>query len=129
MASKLARRRFGAVTVRRPSPLIGKLRNKLANASKRARAGGGSNVTRDLIVLSGGAALGFAEQKAVIPARIGPVDSALLIGGLGAFVLPRFIGGRIGSMVHDATLGVCTVGAYRLGAGQPVLGDGGWGPT
>lgn len=128
MASKLARRRFGAVTVRRPSPLIGKLRDKLARAGKRARNAGGSKMTRDLMTLGGGAALGYAEQKAVLPARIGPIDSALVIGGLGAFVLPRFVGGRIGSMVHDVTLGVCTVGAYRLGTGQPVMGDGGWGP-
>ena len=115
MASKLARRSHG-VTIRRPSPLIGKLKEKLANAHRRARNAGGSKVMRDLVVLGGGAALGFAEQK------------ALVIGGLGAFVLPRFVGGRIGTLVHDATLGVCTVGAYRLGTGQPVLGDGGWGP-
>lgn len=127
MASRLARRSHG-VTVRRPSPLIGKLKEKLASAHKRARNAGGSKVMRDLTVLGGGAALGFAEQKAVVPARIGPVDSALVIGGLGAFVLPRFVGGRIGTFVHDATLGVCTVGSYRLGTGQPVLGDGGWGP-
>jgi hypothetical protein len=128
MASKLARRKFGGVTVRRPSPLIGKLREKLANASKRARSAGGSKMTRDLMVLGGGIGLGYAEQKNVVPARIGPIDSALVIGGLGAFVAPRFLGGRIGSAVHDVTLGVCTVGAYRLGTGQPVMGDGGWGP-
>jgi hypothetical protein len=127
MASRLARRSHG-VTVRRPSPLIGKLREKLASAHKRARNASGSKVMRDLTVLAGGAALGYAEQKSVVPARVGPIDSALVIGGLGAFVLPRFVGGRIGAVVHDSTLGVCTVGAYRLGTGAPVLGDGGWGP-
>lgn len=127
MASKLARRSHG-VTVRRPSPLIAKLKDKLANASRRARGAGGSKVTRDLIAAGGAAALGLAEQKALLPARIGPVDSALVVGGLGAFVLPRFVGGRIGNIVHDATLGALCVGSYRLGAGQPLLGDGGWGP-
>lgn len=127
MASKLARRSHG-VTVRRPSPLIGKLKEKLASAHRRARNAGGSKMTRDLIAAGGAAALGLAEQKAIIPARIGPVDSALVVGGLGAFVLPRFVGGRIGSIVHDVTLGALCVGSYRLGTGQPVLGDGGWGP-
>lgn len=126
MASKLARRRSHGVSVRRPSPLIAKLKDKLRSAQRRASSARSPKLMGDLVTAAGAAALGFAEAKAVVPGRVGPVDSALVIGGLGAFVAPRFVGGRTGALVHDLTLGVLCVGAYRLGSGSPILGAGGW---
>jgi len=89
-------------------------------------------MTRDLISAAGAAALGKAEQAGVLPAKVGPLDSALVIGGLGAFVLPRFVGGRGGKIIHDLTLGALCIAAYRLGTGASLMGDeddlsgGGW---
>jgi hypothetical protein len=136
MASSLARR-FGGRTSnppRRPSPLIAKLREGIARANKRAReagGGGGSTMMRDATAAAGAFALGKLEQQGIVPARIGPVDSSLVIGALGAFVLPRFVKGKMGRLAHDVTLGALCVGAHRVGTGQPILGEeglegGGW---
>jgi hypothetical protein len=125
MASKLARR-SRAVVHRRPSPLLAKLKTKLQAANRRASTARQPKLMADLVTAGGAALLGFAEQKAFVPARIGPVDSALVVGGLGAFVLPRFLGGKVGAIAHDATLGVLCVATYRLGTGSPLMGAGGW---
>lgn len=132
MASKLARR-FRGTTHRRPSPLIAKLKDKLRSASRRAReGGGGKSLMRDVVAGASAAGLGKLEQMGNIPPRIGGIDTALIVGGLGAFVAPRFVKGKVGSLVHDAALGALCVGAYRLGSGQPLMGEdglegGGWG--
>ncbi len=135
MATKLARR-FGRPIAgpRRPSPLIAKLRDKLRAAGRRAREGGGGargGMMRDVVAAAGAAGLGKLEQSGMLPARLGPIDSALVVGALGAFVAPRFVKGKVGQLVHDATLGALCVGAYRLGQGAPFLGEdglegGGW---
>lgn len=132
--TRLARRRAPMQFRRKgPSPLVGKLRDSLARANKRARGAGSSSVFKDVLSAVGAAGLGKLEQTGTIPAKIGPLDSALVIGGLGAFVLPRFVSGKAGSMAHDLTLGALCVAAYRLGSGAPLMGDeddlsgGGWG--
>jgi hypothetical protein len=137
----LARRFGGAPKFRRPSPMIAKLKDKLRSASRRVRSGGaGSGAMADLVAMGGAAALGKLEQMGTVPARIGPVDSALVIGGLGAFVLPKMVKGKAGRLAHDATLGALCVAGYRLGSGQPLMagdemapddlsGNGGWGPA
>lgn len=125
MASKLARRSH-AVSVRRPSPLLAKLRDKLASANKRAANARQPKLMGDILAAGGAAAIGFAETKGVLPPRIMSVDSALVIGGIGAFVVPRFVSGKMGSLAHDVTLGALCVATYRLGAGSPILGAGGW---
>lgn len=115
---------------RGPSPMIAKLKDKLASANKRARnavAGGGTGVMRDVSAFVGGAALGYGESKGMIPARLGPagmaVDSALAIAAIGAFVIPRFVKGGMGKIVHDATMGVAGVAGHRMASGNPVIGD------
>jgi hypothetical protein len=87
---------------------------------------------RDVLTAGGAAALGKLEQTGTIPAKIGPLDSALVIGALGAFVVPRFVAGKMGSIAHDLTLGALCIAAYRIGGGAPLMGDeddlsgGGW---
>jgi hypothetical protein len=78
---------------------------------------------RDVLTAAGAAALGKLEQTGTVPAKIGPLDSALVIGALGAFVVPRFVTGKAGSMAHDITLGALCVAAYRIGGGAPLMGD------
>jgi hypothetical protein len=124
-----ARRATTAPVRRGPSPLVAKLKDKLASAQKRARkvASGNSGLMKDVAAFGGGAALAYGQKTGVVPARVGPqgmaVDTALVIAALGAFVLPRFIKGRMGAIAHDATLGIAGVAGYRMGSGEPVLGD------
>lgn len=124
-----ARRATTAPARRGPSPLVAKLKDKLASAQKRARkvASGNSGLMKDVAAFGGGVALGYGEKTGVVPARIGPqgmaVDTALVIATLGAFVLPRFLKGRMGAIAHDATLGIAGVAGHRMGSGVPVLGD------
>lgn len=121
---RLARRRAPLQFRRKgPSPLVGKLRDSLSRANKRARNAGSSTMFRDVLTAAGAAALGKLEQTGTVPAKIGPLDSALVIGALGAFVVPRFVTGKAGSMAHDITLGALCVAAYRIGGGAPLMGD------
>lgn len=134
-----AQQRRAAAPVRRgPSPLVAKLKDKLASANARARrvASGNAGLMKDAAAFAGGAALGYGMKTGAVPARIGPegmaVDSALVLAAIGAFVVPRFVKGKLGSVVHDATLGMAGVAGFNMGSGQPVLGDddglsgGGW---
>ena len=120
MATALARRT--APTVRRgPSPMVAKLKNELAKTRARARArgaaGGAPSLMTDALVVVGAAGFGLAESKAVVPSRLGPVDTALVIGGVGALLIPRFVSGTPGRVVHDVTLGALAIASYKLGGG------------
>lgn len=120
MASKLARRTTVSAPRRGPSPLVAKLKNEVAKARSRARAArssGGTPLVRDALVVGGAAGFGLAESKAYVPSRLGPVDTALVVGGVGALVVPRVIGGAPARVIHDLTLGALAVAAYKLGGG------------
>lgn len=131
MASRLARRATSTPRFRRSSPLVGKLQSQLSAARSRARNAGGTRVGSDLATAIGAAGLGITEEMGLIPRRIGSIDSAFLIGGVGALVIGPNIRGKIGKIVHDVSLGMLCVSAYRLGTGEKVLGgedagSGGW---
>jgi hypothetical protein len=104
---------------RRSSPALGKLQTALARA--RARKRGPEPIVRDLTAMSGGTALGLLERRGIVPERIMGLDSAFVIGGLGAFVIGRAASGTFGRVVHDMSLGALCVSGYRLGQGQKLL--------
>jgi hypothetical protein len=88
---------------------------------------------RDAVAVGGAAGLGKLESMGHVPARLGGLPTGLVVGGLGAFLLPRFVGGKLGSITHDLSLGALCAAGYQIGGGTPVMGEdglegGGWGP-
>lgn len=116
--------RASAPARRGPSPLVAKLKKRLESARKSARKAKMPKVMADVVTVAGAAALGAAQKQGIVPARIGPVDTSLAVGAIGAFLLPRFIGGKASQLVHDASLGVLAVAAHQIASGATTaLGD------
>jgi hypothetical protein len=111
----LARRNLRVVRgPRRASPQIAKLKERLKSASRRARAGGGSGGTdKTIFTLVGASLLAFAEAKKVELPTVAKIDPALLYGGIGALVLPRFVGGKNGARLQAVGDGLLAVAAHR----------------
>jgi hypothetical protein len=110
----LARKKTQLTVVRRKSPQIAKLKERLKSASRRARGQGGQvNKERTILTLAGAAGFAMLEKKGVRMPTVGGIDPAILIGAACVLAGPRYIGGKNGQRVQAIGDGVLSLAAAR----------------
>jgi hypothetical protein len=126
--AKLARRRHVATaTVRRgPSPTIAKLHKKLAAARARKKESKSVNAMTALVVTGAALGLGYLQKGGNMPPTLLGLNAPLVVGAVGAFAVPHFVGGTVGRLASHVGLGALAVAGVQIGGGAPVMSGDGW---
>jgi len=113
----------------RRSPMVSKAKLELVKASsqraKRKARDVAAKRVGTLVGVGTAAAAGYIEKTGKLAPKYTSPAAMAVAGGVLAFVLPETSMGRgkLGQASAEAGAGLLAVAAYKLGAGQPVIGD------
>lgn len=117
------------VSAPRRAPMVSKakfeaLKDAAKNKSKRTREVAARRAGTLVGVASAGA-VGYLERTGKLPPKFTSVAALGVAGGVLAFVMPETgMGkGKLGGMMAEAGASLLGVAAYKLGAGQPIIGE------
>lgn len=118
-----------AIVVRQAAPVRRRRASRAARAivghvRRRAKSVPKRDLMADALSVAGGAALGFARQRELVPERFGGLDAPLTIAAV-AMAIPVLWRGKVARAVGDIGAGVGAVAAYRLVLGTKVWSSSG----